>query len=137
MSAVRMETVAEPYIRRRAIRHLEKGRVVILAAGTGNPFVTTDTAAALRGTELEVAVVFKATRVDGVYSADPEKDANAVKYDTLTYDKVIKDRLRVMDIGAFEMCRLAKLPILVFNYKKEGAIEKAIAGQRIGTLVSQ
>jgi uridylate kinase len=136
MSAVRMETVAEPFIRRRAIRHLEKGRVVILAAGTGNPFVTTDTAAALRGTELEVAVVLKATRVDGVYSADPEKDANAVKYDTLTYDKVIKDRLRVMDIGAFEMCRLAKLPIIVFNYKQEGAIEKAIAGRRIGTVVS-
>jgi uridylate kinase len=137
MSAVRMETVAEPYIRRRAIRHLEKGRVVILAAGTGNPFVTTDTAAALRGTELEVAVVLKATRVDGVYSADPEKDPNATKYDSLTYDKVIKDRLRVMDIGAFEMCRLAKLPILVFNYKRDGAIEKAIAGQRIGTIVSQ
>jgi uridylate kinase len=137
MSAVRMETVAEPFIRRRAIRHLEKGRVVILAAGTGNPFVTTDTAAALRGTELEVAVVLKATRVDGVYSADPEKDANAVKYDTLTYDKVIKDRLRVMDIGAFEMCRLAKLPIIVFNYKQEGAIEKAIAGRRIGTVVGQ
>jgi len=136
MSAVRMETVAEPYIRRRAIRHLEKSRVVILAAGTGNPFVTTDTAAALRGTELEVAVVLKATRVDGVYSADPEKDPNATKYDSLTYDKVIKDRLRVMDIGAFEMCRLAKLPILVFNYKRDGAIEKAIAGQRIGTLVS-
>jgi uridylate kinase len=137
MSAVRMETVAEPYIRRRAIRHLEKGRVVILAAGTGNPFVTTDTAAALRGTELEVAVVLKATRVDGVYSADPEKDPNATKYDSLTYDKVMKDRLRVMDIGAFEMCRLAKLPILVFNYKRDGAIEKAIAGQRIGTVVSQ
>jgi uridylate kinase len=136
LSAVRMETVAEPFIRRRAIRHLEKGRVVILAAGTGNPFVTTDTAAALRGTELEVGVVLKATRVDGVYSADPEKDPNAVKYDTLTYDKVIKDRLRVMDIGAFEMCRLARLPIVVFNYKQEGAIEKAIAGRRIGTVVS-
>jgi len=136
LSAVRMETVAEPFIRRRAIRHLEKGRVVILAAGTGNPFVTTDTAAALRGTELEVGVVLKATRVDGVYSGDPEKDPNAVKYDTLTYDKVIKDRLRVMDIGAFEMCRLAKLPIVVFNYKQEGAIEKAIAGRRIGTVVS-
>jgi uridylate kinase len=136
MSAVRMETVAEPYIRRRAIRHLEKARVVILAAGTGNPFVTTDTAAALRGTELEVAAVLKATRVDGVYNADPEKDPNAIKYDTLTYDKVIKDRLRVMDISAFEMCRLAKLPIVVFNYKQEGAIEKAIAGRRIGTVVS-
>jgi uridylate kinase len=137
MSAVRMETVAEPYIRRRAIRHLEKGRVVILAAGTGNPFVTTDTAAALRGTELEVAAVLKATRVDGVYSADPEKDPNAIKYDSLSYDKVIKDRLRVMDISAFEMCRLAKLPIIVFNYKQEAAIEKAIAGRRIGTIVGQ
>jgi len=136
LSAVRMESVAEPYIRRRAIRHLEKGRIVILAAGTGNPFVTTDTAAALRGTELEVQVVLKATRVDGVYSADPEKDPNAVKYDQLTYDQVIKDRLRVMDISAFDMCREAKLPILVFDYKQEGAIERAIAGHRIGTVVS-
>jgi uridylate kinase len=134
-SAVRMETVAEPYIRRRAIRHLEKGRVVILAGGTGNPFVTTDTAAALRGTELQVEVVLKATKVDGVYNADPEKYDHAEKYDRLTYEQVIKDDLRVMDIGAFEMCRLAKLPILVFNYKREGAIEKAVAGQAIGTVV--
>jgi len=134
-SAVRMETVAEPYIRRRAIRHLEKGRIVILAGGTGNPFVTTDTAAALRGTELEVEVVLKATRVDGVYNADPEKNPHAVKYDRLTYDQVIRDDLRVMDIGAFEMCRRAKLPILVFNYKRENAIEKAIAGIAIGTVV--
>lgn len=135
-SAVRMETVAEPYIRRRAIRHLEKGRVVILAGGTGNPFVTTDTAAALRGTELHADIVLKATRVDGVYNADPEQNAFAEKYDRLTYEKVIKDDLRVMDIGAFEMCRQAKLPILVFNYKRDGAIEKAIAGQPIGTVVS-
>ena len=134
-TAVRMETVAEPYIRRRAVRHLEKGRVVILAGGTGNPFVTTDTAAALRGTELEAQVVLKATRVDGVYSADPEVNEHAVKYDKLTFDRVIKEELRVMDIGAFEMCRRAKLPILVFNYKKEHAIEKAIAGQRVGTIV--
>ena len=134
-SAVRMETVAEPYIRRRAIRHLEKGRVVILAGGTGNPFVTTDTAAALRGTELEAQVVLKATRVDGVYSADPEVNEFAVKYDRLTFDQVIKEDLRVMDIGAFEMCRRAKLPILVFNYKQDAAIEKAIAGQRVGTIV--
>ncbi len=134
-TAVRMETVAEPYIRRRAIRHLEKGRVVILAGGTGNPFVTTDTAAALRGTELEAQVVLKATRVDGVYSADPEVNEHAVKYDKLSFDRVIKEELRVMDIGAFEMCRRAKLPILVFNYKKEHAIEKAIAGQRVGTIV--
>jgi len=134
-TAVRMETVAEPYIRRRAIRHLEKGRVVILAGGTGNPFVTTDTAAALRGTELEAQVVLKATRVDGVYSADPEVNVHAVKYDKLTVDRVIKEDLRVMDIGAFEMCRRAKLPILVFNYKQDHAIEKAIAGQRVGTIV--
>ena len=134
-TAVRMETVAEPYIRRRAIRHLEKGRVVILAGGTGNPFVTTDTAAALRGTELEAQVVLKATRVDGVYSADPEVNEHAVKYDKLSFDRVIKEELRVMDIGAFEMCRRAKLPILVFNYKKEHAIEKAIAGHRVGTIV--
>jgi uridylate kinase len=136
LSAIRMETVAEPFIRRRALRHLEKGRIVILAAGTGNPFVTTDTAAALRGTELEVDIVLKATRVDGVYSADPELDPNAVKYDHLTYDQVIRDGLRVMDIAAFEMCRQASLPILIFNYKQEGAIERAIAGHRIGTLIS-
>jgi uridylate kinase len=135
-SAVRMETVAEPYIRRRAIRHLEKGRIVILAAGTGNPFVTTDTAAALRGRELDVQVVLKATRVDGVFNDDPEKNQFAEKYDRLTYNQVIKQDLRVMDIGAFEMCREAKLPILVFNYQKEQAIEKAIAGHHIGTIVS-
>ncbi|MBA4066654.1 MAG: UMP kinase [Isosphaera sp.] len=134
-SAVRMETVAEPYIRRRAIRHLEKGRVVILAGGTGNPFVTTDTAAALRGTELEVEVVLKATKVDGVYDSDPEKNPHAVKYDRLTYDQVIRDGLRVMDIGAFEMCRTARLPVLVFNYKREHAIEKAVAGHPVGTVV--
>jgi uridylate kinase len=136
MSAIRMETIAEPYIRRRAIRHLEKGRIVILAGGTGNPFVTTDTAAALRGRELEVDVVLKATRVDGVFSADPEKNPAAEKYDRLTYDKVIRDNLRVMDLSAFDMCREAKLPILVFNYTRDGAIEKAIAGQPIGTIVS-
>jgi uridylate kinase len=135
MSAVRMETVAEPYIRRRAIRHLEKHRIVILAGGTGNPFVTTDTAAALRGTELEVEVVLKATKVDGVYNADPETNAHAVKYDRLSYDQVIRENLRVMDIGAFEMCREAKLPILVFDYKQENAIEKAVAGYPIGTVV--
>lgn len=135
-TAVRMETVAEPYIRRRAIRHLEKGRVVILAGGTGNPFVTTDTAAALRGTELEAEVLLKATKVDGVYNADPEKNEFAEKYDRLTYDRVIREGLRVMDIGAFEMCREAGLPIVVFNYKREGAIERAIAGQPIGTVVA-
>jgi uridylate kinase len=136
LTAVRMETIAEPYIRRRAIRHLEKGRVVILAGGTGNPFVTTDTAAALRGTELLVQVVLKATNVDGVYDADPRKNDYAEKFDKLTYDEVIRRQLRVMDLGAFEMCRQAKLPILVFDYHAEGAIDKAIAGQPVGTIVS-
>jgi uridylate kinase len=136
-SAVRMETVAEPYIRRRAIRHLEKGRIVILAGGTGNPFVTTDTAAALRGTELHADVLLKATKVDGVYDDDPVKNQYAVKFKTLTFDQVIRKQLRVMDIGAFEMCRLANLPILVFDYKQEGAIERAVAGQSVGTVVTE
>lgn len=135
-SAVRMETVAEPYIRRRAERHLEKGRIVILAGGTGNPFVTTDTAAALRGTELQADVLLKATKVDGVYNADPAKNEYAEKFDRLTFDQVIQKQLGVMDIGAFEMCRLAKLAILVFNYKQDGAIERAIAGHTIGTIVT-
>jgi uridylate kinase len=135
-AAIRMETVAEPYIRRRAIRHLEKGRIVILAGGTGNPFVTTDTAAALRGTELGAEVLLKATKVDGVYNVDPAKNEFAEKYDRLTYDQVIQRQLQVMDLGAFEMCREAKLPILVFNYKPDAAIEKAIAGQSVGTIVN-
>lgn len=135
-SAVRMETVAEPYIRRRAIRHLEKGRIVILAGGTGNPFVTTDTAAALRGTELQADVLLKATKVDGVYNADPAKNEYAEKFDRLTFDQVIQKQLGVMDIGAFEMCRLAKLAILVFNYKQDAAIERAVAGHTIGTIVT-
>jgi uridylate kinase len=136
-TALRVDSVAEFFVRRRAIRHLEKGRVVILAGGTGNPFVTTDTAAALRGIELEVDVLLKATRVDGVYSDDPEKNPHAVRYDRLTYDRVFKEKLRVMDLSAIEMCEKGKLPILVFNYKKEGNIERAIAGHPIGTLVSE
>jgi uridylate kinase len=135
-SAVRMETVAEPYIRRRAIRHLEKGRIVILAGGTGNPFVTTDTAAALRGTELQADVLLKATKVDGVYDVDPKKNEYANKFDRLTFDQVIQKQLGVMDIEAFEMCRKAQLPILVFNYKQDGAIERAVAGHPIGTVVT-
>ena len=135
MTAVRMETVAEPYIRRRCIRHLEKGRIVILAGGTGNPFVTTDTAAALRARELEADVLLKATRVDGVYSEDPEQNPHAVRYEKLTYHQVVRDNLRVMDMAAIDLCRVAKLPILVFNFKREGNIERAIAGHPIGTLV--
>jgi uridylate kinase len=135
LTAIRMETVAEPYIRRRAIRHLEKGRVVILAGGTGNPFVTTDTAAALRARELEADILLKATRVDGVYSDDPEHNPHAVRYEKLTYAQVLRDNLRVMDVSAIGMCRDEKMPILVFNFKREGNIERAIAGHSIGTLV--
>jgi uridylate kinase len=136
MTAVRMETVAEPYIRRRCTRHLEKGRIVILAGGTGNPFVTTDTAAALRARELEAEILLKATRVDGVYSEDPEHNEHALLYEKLTYNQVIRDNLRVMDTAAIDLCRAGKLPILVFNFKREGNIERAIAGHPIGTLVT-
>ena len=136
-TAIRMETVAEPYIRRRAIRHMEKGRVVILAGGTGNPFVTTDTAAALRARELEASILLKATRVDGVYSDDPELNPHAVRYDKLTFSQVLRDNLRVMDMAAISLCREARLPILVFNFKRDGNIERAIAGHPIGTLVSE
>jgi uridylate kinase len=137
MTAIRMETVAEPYIRRRCTRHLEKGRVVILAGGTGNPFVTTDTAAALRARELEASILLKATRVDGVYSEDPELNPHAVRYEKLTYKQVLRDNLRVMDMAAISLCQEAKMPILVFNFKREGNIERAIAGHPIGTLVAE
>src|SRR5207237_626089 len=133
-TAIRMENVAEPYIRRRCIRHLEKGRIVILAGGTGNPFVTTDTAAALRARELEADVLLKATRVDGVYSEDPELNPHAMRYEKLTYAQVLRDNLRVMDAAAISLCREAKLPILVFNFKREGNIERAIAGHPLGTI---
>jgi uridylate kinase len=136
-TALRMENVAEPYIRRRAARHLEKGRIVILAGGTGNPFVTTDTAAALRARELHADVLLKATRVDGVYTCDPEKNPHAERYDKLTYTQVLRDNLRVMDMAAIDLCREGRLPILVFNYKRDGAIERAIAGHPIGTLVGE
>jgi uridylate kinase len=137
MTAIKMETVAEPYIRRRAIRHLEKGRVVILAGGTGNPFFSTDTAAALRAREMEANILLKATRVDGVYSEDPEINPHAVRYEKLTYSQVLRDNLRVMDMEAISVCREGKMPILVFNFKREGNIERAIAGHPIGTLVSE
>src|SRR5262245_9797166 len=136
-TALRMDSVAEPYIRRRCLRHLEKNRVVILAGGTGNPFVTTDTAAALRARELQADVLLKATKVDGVYSAPPEINPHAVRYEKLTYDQVIRDNLRVMDLSAVEMCRVIKLPILVFEFKKEGNIERAIAGETIGTIICE
>ncbi len=136
-TAIRMETVAEPYIRRRCIRHLEKKRIVILAGGTGSPFVTTDTAAALRARELEADILLKATKVDGVYSEDPELNPHAVRYEKLTYAQVVRDNLRVMDMAAISLCREGRMPILVFNFKRDGNIERAIAGHPIGTLVSE
>ena len=136
LTAIRMEGIAEPYIRRRARRHLEKNRIVILAAGTGSPFVTTDTAAAQRALELEADILLKATRVDGVYSDDPEKNPHAVLYNELSYHTVREQNLRVMDPTAIAQCMEHDMPILVFNFKKEGNIERAVNGEQIGTLIS-
>lgn len=136
-TAIRMEAIAEPFVRRRADRHLTKKRVVILAGGTGNPFVTTDSAAALRARELGAEVVLKATKVDGVYSEDPSINPHAVRYDKLTYTQFIRDNLKIMDTSAVDSCRDGKVPILVFSYKQEGNIELAIAGHPIGTLVGE
>jgi len=135
MSAIEMRAIAEPYIRRRAIRHLEKGRVVIFGAGTGNPFFSTDTAAALRATEIEADVVIKATKVDGVYDADPKKNPNAVKFDTLTYIDVLNRRLEVMDSTAITHCMENNLPILVVNLWDPEALTLALRGEKVGTIV--
>lgn len=135
-SAIRMEGVAEPFIRRRCIRHLEKGRVVILAAGTGSPFVTTDTAAALRAREIDADVVLKGTKVDGVYSDDPMKNPHAIRYTEISYREVIDQNLQVMDAQAFHHCMEHKLPIVVFDYKRVGNIARVIAGEPIGTRIS-
>lgn len=135
MTAIRMDGVAEPFLRKRCIEHLSKGRVVILGAGTGAPFVTTDTAAALRACEIGAHVLLKATRVDGVYNADPEKDPNAVLYDRLTYQQVLRDHLQVMDMTAIGLCMDNRLPVLVFNYLKEGNLERAVTGEPLGTYV--
>lgn len=137
MTAIRMDGVAEPYIRRRAMRHLEKGRIIILAAGTGSPFVTTDTAAAQRALELQADVLLKATRVDGVFSDDPEKNPHAVLYGELSYDDVRRQNLRVMDQEAVTKCAQYKMPILVFNFRKPGNIERAVLGERVGTLIQK
>lgn len=140
MSAIRMEVICEQFIVRRAVRHLEKDRVIVLAGGTGRPFVTTDTAAALSALELEAEVLMKATKVDGVYSHDPEKNPHAVLYRELTYDDFLAQNLKVMDQTAVTHCRDRKpesLPILVFNFHREGNIQRAVSGERIGTLISQ
>jgi uridylate kinase len=135
-SAIKMEQIAEPYIRRRAIRHLEKGRVVIFGAGTGNPYFTTDTAGSLRAIEINADVILKGTRVDGIYSADPEKDKTATRYHKLTFSEVIKGGLKVMDMTAFTLCQENNLPIIVFDMNMPGNLLSVVTGKAIGTLVS-
>ena len=135
LTAIEMRPVAESYIRRRAVRHLEKGRVVIFGAGTGNPFFTTDTAAALRASEMGAEILLKATKVDGIYDSDPHKNPNAVKYQDLGYTEVLSKKLGVMDATAISLCRENKLPILVFNLNDQGNIIKSLRGIPIGTMV--
>jgi len=135
-SAIEMKEIAEPFIRRKAVRHLEKGRVVIFGAGTGNPFFTTDSAASLRAIEINADVILKGTRVDGIYSADPEKDKSATKYDTISFDKVYQMGLSVMDMTAFTLCKENNLPIVVFDMDTEGNLKKLLSGENIGTRVS-
>jgi uridylate kinase len=134
-SAIKMEQICEPFIRRRAVRHLEKGRVVIFGAGTGNPYFTTDTAATLRAVEIEADVILKGTRVDGIYTADPEKDPTATKYTTITFNEVFQKNLNVMDMTAFTLCNDNKLPIIVFNMDKPGNLKLIMEGHQVGTLV--
>jgi len=134
-SAIKMEQICEPFIRRKAVRHLEKNRVVIFGAGTGNPYFTTDTAATLRAIEIESDVVLKGTRVDGIYTADPEKDKTATKYDTISFEEVYSKGLEVMDMTAFTLCKENKLPIIVFDMNKKGNLKRLVEGEKVGTLV--
>ena len=136
LTAIRMEQVAEPYIRRKAMRHLQKGRVVIFGGGTGNPYFTTDTAAALRAVEIEADTILKGTRVDGVYSADPEKDKHATKFETITFDEAYNLDLKIMDLTAFTLCKENKLPINVFNMNTKGNLIKVCEGKKVGTLIN-
>lgn len=136
LSAIKMEQIAEPYIRRRAIRHVEKGRVVIFGAGTGNPYFTTDTAGSLRAIEIDADVILKGTRVDGIYSADPEKDKNAVLFENISFQECIAKNLKVMDMTAFTLCMENNLPIIVFNMNKPGNLRRVVSGEKVGTLVT-
>lgn len=136
LSAIKMEQIAEPFIRRKAMRHLEKGRIIIFGAGTGNPYFTTDTAASLRAIEMEADIILKGTRVDGIYSSDPEKDPNAKKYDQLTFDEVYEKELNIMDMTAFTLCKENNKPIIVFDMNTPGNLKKVVQGDKIGTLVN-
>lgn len=135
-SAIEMKQIAEPYIKRKAVRHLEKGRIVIFGAGTGNPFFTTDSAASLRAVEIESDVILKGTRVDGVYDSDPEKNSNALKFDTLTFDQAYDKQLKIMDMTAFTLCKENEIPVVVFDMNNSGNLKKVILGDKIGTLVT-
>ena len=135
-TAIKMEAIAEPFIKRRAVRHLEKGRVVIFGAGTGNPYFTTDSAAVLRAIEINADVILKGTRVDGIYTADPEKDKDAVKFENITFDEAIDKNLKVMDMTAFTLSQENKLPIIVFDMNKKGNLAKVVAGENVGTIVN-
>jgi uridylate kinase len=134
-SAIKMEQICEPFIRRKAVRHLEKGRVVIFGAGTGNPYFTTDTAATLRAIEIEANVILKGTRVDGIYTADPEKDKNAVKFESIKFEEVFEKGLEVMDMTAFTLCKENNLPIIVFDMNKKGNLVSLVNGNKVGTIV--
>jgi len=136
-TAIEMKEIGEPFIRRRAVRHLQKRRVVIFGAGTGNPYFTTDTAASLRAIEIEADVILKGTRVDGIYSSDPEKDPSATKYDRISFDEVIQKGLNVMDLTAFTLCKENNLPIIVFNANQEDNLQRLVRGEALGTLVSE
>lgn len=135
-SAIEMKQIAEPYIKRKAVRHLEKGRIVIFGSGTGNPFFTTDSAASLRAVEIDSDVILKGTRVDGVYDSDPEKNSNALKFDTLTFDQAYDKQLKIMDMTAFTLCKENEIPVVVFDMNNPGNLKKVILGDKIGTLVT-
>jgi len=135
-SAIEMKQIAEPFIKRKAVRHLEKGRVVIFGSGTGNPFFTTDSAASLRAIEIDADVILKGTRVDGVYNKDPELNADAKKFNTLTFDEAYENKLKVMDMTAFTLCRENNIPVIVFNMNEPGNLKKVVEGSEIGTLVT-
>ena len=135
-SAIEMKQIAEPFIKRKAVRHLEKGRIVIFGSGTGNPFFTTDSAASLRAIEIDAEVILKGTRVDGIYDKDPEENASAKKFDTITFDEAYKKNLKVMDMTAFTLCKENELPVIVFNMNKKGNLKKVVTGEETGTLVT-
>ena len=135
-SAIEMKQIAEPYIKRKAVRHLEKGRIVIFGSGTGNPFFTTDSAASLRAVEIDCDVIFKGTRVDGVYDSDPEKNPSAVKFESISFDQAYEKKLKIMDMTAFTLCKENNIPVVVFDINKSGNLKRVVLGEKVGTLVT-